>query len=173
MGVSFPDGFLIEQLDRRHPRKSFDCGQDEVNTWLRKHARQSQDKRLSVTRVLLAPDRRIAGYYTLAIGQISMDELPPEEARKLPRTLLPVITLAWMGVARPWQGAGFGGRLLARALTDCYRTGQDLPVVAVILDCLDQAAKRFYKRFDFRELPGHGLKLFLSWRELARMMGDG
>jgi len=45
----------------------------------------------------------------------------------------------------------------------------------VILDCVDDAAKAFYQRHDFRELPGHPYRLFLSAQQLEAMMerGDG
>ena len=61
--------------------------------------------------------------YTLAMGQVNFDELPREMARKLPGTLLPIITLAWLGVDEQYQGRGLGKRLLAQALSDCHATG--------------------------------------------------
>ena len=45
--------------------------------------------------------------------------------------------------------------------------------MAVILDCIDDAAKAFYQHFDFAELPGHPYRLFLSAAQLEAMMGGG
>jgi len=39
---------------------------------------QHQAKRLSATRVLVAEDNRLAGYYTLATGQVDFGDLPPD-----------------------------------------------------------------------------------------------
>ncbi len=106
-GVALPLGFSLEPLQRSHQRRRFDCGQSEVNDWLHTKALQHQDKRLSATRVLIDQDRAVAGFYTLATGQVDFGDLPSDLARKLPRRALPVAILAWLGVsvtfrARSW-----------------------------------------------------------------------
>jgi GNAT superfamily N-acetyltransferase len=170
MGVAFPQGFRLEPLQRSHPRRRFDCGQGAVNDWLRTKALQHQEKRLSATKVLLDGSGAIAGFYTLATGQVDFGDLPPELVRKLPRRALPVAIVAWLGVSRTHQGQKLGDLLFAQALRDCYEAGQTFAFVAVILDCIDDRAKTFYQRWDFAELPGHPYRLFLSSQMLAAMM---
>lgn len=167
---AWPEGFLLEPLQRSQARRSFDCGQREVNDWLHTKALQHQDKRLSSTRNLLDQDGRIAGFYTLATGQVDFGDLPSELARKLPRRALPVAILAWLGVSLNYQGQKLGDLLLARALRDCHEAGQTFAFVAVILDCVDDRAKAFYQRWDFAELPGSPYRLFLNSQTLAEMM---
>lgn len=166
----FPAGLSLESLRRSHPRSAFDCGQTEVNHWLRTKALQHQEKRLSATKVLLDQAGGIAGFYTLATGQVDFGDLPSELARKLPRRALPVAILAWLGVCQAHQGRKLGDRLLAQALRDCHEAGQTFAFVAVILDCVDDRAKEFYQRWDFAELPGNPYRLFLSSQTLAVMM---
>lgn len=168
--VRWPNGFFIEQLEKRHKRSAFRSDVGVVDEWLKKSARQAQKKRLSITRVLLKEPDTIIGYYTLAMGQVNFDELPHEMARKLPGTLLPIVTLAWLGIDKNYQTQGFGERLLAQALTDCHQTGQLMPFVAVLLECATISAKTFYQHYDFEELPGHPMKLMLPWKLLDRMM---
>ncbi len=168
--VVFPAGFRLEPLERRHRRKAFDCGEPAVNEWLWSHALQNQSKHLSTTKVLLDPDEAIAGYYTLATGQIDFGDLPAELVRRLPRRALPVAVLAWLGIDRHFQGQGFGDRLLAQALRDCHAAGQTFAFLAVILDCVNDRAKAFYQRWDFRELPGHPYRLYLSADLLNSLM---
>ena len=168
--VPFPEGSRLESLQRRHPRRAFDCGQPAVNAWLRSKALQHQDKRLSATKVLLDPDSSIAGYYTLATGQVDFGDLPDDIACNLPRRALPVALIAWLGVSLAHQGRGLGDQLFAQALRDCHQAGQTFAFVAVILDCIDDRAKAFYQRWDFAELPGHPYRLYLSARTLAALM---
>ena len=157
--VPFPAGHRLEPLVKSHPRKHFASGHPSVDDWLHTKALQNQDKRLSTTKVLLNPTGTIAGYYTLAIGQVDFGDLPTEVAKKLPRRLLPVAVLAWLGVASDRHGQGLGTTLLACALRDCHTAGRTFAFVAVLLDCVDDRAKAFYSRFDFRELPGHPYRL--------------
>jgi GNAT superfamily N-acetyltransferase len=166
----FPEGYRLERLTRHHPRKLFSSGQDQVDDWLKSSALQNQDKHLSATKVLVTGSGAIAGFYTLATGQVDFSELPPAVAKKLPRRLLPVAVLAWLGVAADQQGKGLGRLLLAHALRDCHDGGRTFAFVAVLLDCVDDSAKAFYHRYNFSELPGHPYRLYLSTAQLDAMM---
>jgi GNAT superfamily N-acetyltransferase len=168
--VRLPEGFRFEPLRRGHPRKDFYCGRKEVDDWLTTKALQHQKKHLSSTKVLLGPSQEIAGYYTLATGQVDFGDLPVEMARKLPRRSLPVAVLAWLGVSEDFQGQGLGRLLLAQALRDCHAAGQTFACVAIILDCLDEEAKAFYQQWDFEEVPGYPYRLFLSTTRLNAML---
>ena len=151
----------------------FQSGQGQVDDWLATKAFQHQEKRLSVTRVLIDDDGSVAGYFTLATGQVDFSDLPAEIVRRLPRRQLPVAVLAWLGVDQRSQRRGLGRLLLARALRDCHEAGQTFSFIAVILDCVDDAAKTFYQRYDFQELPGHPYRLFLTASQLDAMMQPG
>jgi GNAT superfamily N-acetyltransferase len=163
----------VERPGRKHPRGNFRCGEPGVDDWLATKAFQHQEKNLSVTKVLLDVDDNLAGYYTLAIGQIDFGDLPIEVRRSLPRRALPVAVLAWFGIATEHQGQGLGSRLLAQALRDCWEAGKTFAFVAILLDCLNDSAKAFYRQWNFAELPGHPRRLYLSARMLDALMEGG
>jgi GNAT superfamily N-acetyltransferase len=81
-----------------------------------------------------------------------------------------VAILALLGVLADRHGQGFGRLLLAQALRDCYEAGKTFAFIAVILDCIDDAARAFYRHYDFEELPGHPYRLVLSASRLEAMM---
>jgi GNAT superfamily N-acetyltransferase len=169
-GVQFPAGLVLESLRRDHPRKHFRSGQPKVDEWLKTKALQQQSKHLSATKVLVDRAGEIAGYYTLAIGQADFGDLPPEIVKYLPKRLLPVAVLAWLGVSKDYQGQGLGKRLLAQSLWECHQASTTFPFVAVVLDCVDASAKAFFQNFDFAELPGHANRLYLSVSQLNAML---
>ncbi len=168
--VRLPEGFSLESLQKSHPRATFACGKAPVDAWLAKHALQNQEKHLSVTRVLVARGGEIAGFYTLATGQVDFGDLPVELAKRLPRRALPVAVLAWLGVDTRFAGQHLGTRLVAQALADCHAAGRTFAFVAVVVDCIDDDAKVFYRRWDFREIPGRPLRLFLTAQTLDALM---
>ena len=131
---------------------------------------QHQEKHLSVTKVLVDEEDALAGYYTLATGQVDLSDLPVEVGKHLPRRLLPVAVLAWLGVQSSQQGRGLGRLLVAQALRDCWDAGRTFAFVAVVLDCANDLAKAFYQQWDFRELPDHPYRLFVSAKQLDAMM---
>ena len=171
-GVRLPQGLRIEQLRREHSRRKFRSGEERVDQWLASKALQHQDKHLSATKALVDDAGTIAGYYTLATGQVDFGDLPVELVKQLPRRVLPVAVLAWLGVDARHQGRGLGGSLLAQALRDCWEAGKTFAFVAVILDCVSDDAKKFYQHWDFQELPSHPYRLFLSAKRLKAMMGE-
>ena len=155
----------FERLEKSHNRKGFNSGEPTVDDWLKTKARQAQDKRLSVTHVLTI-ENEIKGYHTIAIGHINLDELPKDKFKNLPGEVVPIATLAWLGLDLSLQGKGLGEKLLLHAMAHCYKTGLEFPYVAMVLDCLNLKAKNFYMRYGFEEIVGHPMKLFISWKTL-------
>ena len=87
-----PSGEPPEQLSVRPLRadddaSSFSCGYATLDTWLHKHAWNSQRRRTAATQVLLADTAEpaghspILGYYSLASTSITTDELPRRLSR--------------------------------------------------------------------------------------------
>lgn len=169
-GVQFPSGWRIEILSKSHNRRAFNSGQPKVDQWLKRTALQSQNKHLTASKVLLDEDDSIVGFYTLATAQVDFSDLPADETKKLPKRQLPVAVLAWLGIDESSQGKGIGKRLLATALRDCFEASETFAFVAVVLDCVDEVSKQFYQQFDFEELPGYPMRLFLSFKSLEEMM---
>ncbi len=132
---------------------------------------QSQSKHLTITKVLLDENRAVVGFYTLSTSQVDFSDLPPVIAKSLPRRQLPVAVIAWLGIDKSYQGQGIGKRMLATALRDCHGAGKTFAFIAVVLDCVDLSAKKFYQRFDFEELPGYPMRLYLSFQSLDKMIG--
>ncbi len=141
-----------------------------VDEWLATRALQNQEKHLAVTKALIDQTEGIAGYYTLATGQVDFSDLPMDLARHLPRRTLPVAILAWLGVSKNHQGQGLGRLLLAQALLDCHEAGKTFAFIAVILDCINDEARSFYQKWDFQPLPGSPYRLYLSAKQLEAMI---
>jgi len=172
MKPPLPPGSSLERLAKRHPRRRFGSGNSVVDDWLQTKALQHQEKRLSTSKVLIDVAGNIQGFYTLAMEVVDFGDLPQEMIRRLPKRRLPVAVLAWLGVAHDQRKRGLGRLLLALALDDCAQAGKTFAFIAVILDCVDDDAKRFYQQFDFQELPGRPYRLFLSASRLLQIVGE-
>ena len=169
-GVRFPAGFRLKALCRAHPRRAFRSGVQAVDDWLATRALQHQEKHLSVTKALIDQTGEIAGFLTLATGQVDFSDLPAYLAGHLPRRTLPVAILAWLGVSKTHQGQGLGRLLLAQSLLDCHEAGKTFAFIAVILDCINDESRSFYQKWDFQALPGSPYRLYLSAKQLEAMI---
>ena len=76
----------IETLTREHNRDAFDCGNHELNRYLRNTARQHIEKGISRTFVLAEDSNptEILGFFTLASCEILVEKLPRKYAKKYP-----------------------------------------------------------------------------------------
>lgn len=160
----------ICSLDVTHDRAGFDCGTSALNDFLCKTARQHRDKGLSNTFVLADEDTpaTIMGYFTLSFLEVDASHLPPDQARRLPKTSrLPAAKLARLAVDRRCQGKGYGAILLANAVKRVRATAQESGgVIGFFVDAKDDAAQRFYLRFGFIPLQDNPLSLFLPLKTL-------
>lgn len=69
--------FIIEPLTASHNREAFDCGEESLNDFLKRFARQNNEKGLGRTFVAVKSDEpRIYGYYTISSGALSFDTIP-------------------------------------------------------------------------------------------------
>jgi GNAT superfamily N-acetyltransferase len=173
--VPFPPvGFTLELLQRRHRRKRFSSGEPRVDEWLIHKAISAVEKNTSTTRVLVATDGKIAGYYTLANTALDISLVPAELfGGRLPTKAPPTLTLAWLGVDREFAGQGLGTQLFARALADGVQVHHLVRFVAVIVDALSPANVDFYRKHGFANVPGAADKLYLPATTLLQVVGDG
>ncbi len=156
---------LILALTGSHDRQDFDCGQPELNDWLRCIARQHQDKGLSKTFVAVLEDEpaHICGYYALTLTEVDTQPLPEARRRKLPR-LFPGIRLGRLAVDTRFQGKRLGELLLVDALERVRFIREHAGVIGLFVDAIDDKAAAFYTHFGFEAFVDDPLKLFLPVR---------
>jgi ribosomal protein S18 acetylase RimI-like enzyme len=152
-------------------RSAFDCGVPELNAYF--HTRVGQDVRRHYATCFVAIDQqqdRIAGYYTLAMGSIVLDDLPESVAKKLPRyPQVPVARLGRLAVDVNYRGQKLGGSLLADAIA---RTAQsEIAAYAMVVDAKNKNAVAFYEHFGFLKLARNPKTLFLPLSNAVKKLG--
>lgn len=147
------------ELDKSaHDRDVFDCGEAELNTFIRQFAAKHMQANISRTMILpakiLLPNNKlpICTFYTMAPSAISRETLPSHLAKKLPHYPIPVFLLAQLAVNTHHQGHGLGKISLIKALEYLWQVSQFLTAYAVIVDCLNEKAERFYTKYGFELL---------------------
>jgi len=156
----------IELLSRRHDREGFSCGESELDDYLKKTARQHNDKGISRTFVLVDGDEplTILGFFTLTSCEVVTAELPTEYARKYPRKA-PAAKLARLAVATKRQG--LGGLMLADAMRRTISISENIGIIGFFVDAKNQNARDYYKQYGFIPLSSYPLSLFLPLATLA------
>lgn len=161
----------VVPLEKAHDRQSFDCGNGDLNRYLREQARQDSEKRVAAPFVLSPPgSHAVLGFYTLSASIIPVQELPPDLMKRLPRYgQLPVTLLGRLAVDRTATGQGIGEFLLVDALRRSLEAAQQIAAMAVIVDAKDDRAENFYRHFDFLPFQQTPLRLFLPMTQIAKL----
>jgi GNAT superfamily N-acetyltransferase len=130
-----PQSLKIEPLSKKHDRVVFCCGDDALDTYLKKKASQEAKKKIATTFVMADNQtREVIGYYTLSATSILLADLPDETARKLPKyPQVPATLLGRMAIDSRHQGRGYGELLiidaLRRALQATQRRSPQMPLL--------------------------------------------
>lgn len=161
----------IIPLEKGHQRSAFDCGNDDLNRYLKQQARQDAEKYAAAPFVLIESAAPIVrGYYTLSSSRIPLDELPTDLARKLPRyAYLPVTLLGRLARDKTIPVPGLGEFLLLDALHRSLQHARQIAAMAVVVDAKDEQAERFYKHFHFLPFQQTPLRLFLPMKQIEKL----
>ncbi len=133
----------IEVLQAHHQKKSFNCGQYDLNKFIKQYASQHQKSGTSKTYVAIDDDAQVRGFYCLSITSIGFDGVDAVLTKRLPRYPLPCVVVERFAVDQAAQGQGVGKVLLAHALKQVSKVAQIIGVNFVVIHAKDQKAMKF------------------------------
>jgi hypothetical protein len=75
-----------EPIGKHHDRDTFDCGDEALNQFLHRHARQSHEKGGAKTYLAVSDsNEKVLGYYSLSPASIAYERMPKVIKRGLAR----------------------------------------------------------------------------------------
>lgn len=128
---------MIRRLEGSDELESFDCGDEPLNNYLKRHAWINQKKTsIGVTYVAIeeSTPRTVLGYFTLATSSIPPDSLPKKHVRSLPPYDPALVLLVRLAVDRRFSGRGLGHALISEALKITLRVADQVGSRCVITD---------------------------------------
>lgn len=156
-----------EALATQHRLEGFDCGKSTLNDWLLRHARQAQGSGYAKTFVV-SEDDRVAGYFSLTVGQIDALEAPERIRKGMGLYPVPVVILARLAVSQQDQGRGIGFGLLQDAIRRTMLMAEQAGIRALLTHPIDAEAAAFYTRFGFIASPLREEQLLLLLKDARR-----
>lgn len=156
-------------LKSKDPVSGFDCGVEELNRYLQKHAFQTQAGDGARTYVSFS-QIDIAGYYTLAYGSVEFEKAPGRVTKGLAHHPVPVMLLARLAVDKQFSGKGLGTELLRDALLRTLAAADIAGLRAIIVDAKNNEAKRFYEKFGFEAFLDNPSRLSLILKDVRAIL---
>ena len=152
-----------EPIAKNHDRQGFDCGQAELNAFLRNHARQSHER--GAAKTFLAVDdgdgKTVHGYYSLSPASVEYARTPELVRRGLDRYDIGAFRLGRLAVSKALHGQGLGGQLLLAAGRRCLRVAQEVGGTALLIDAKNDQVAAWYASYGALALLDAPLTLLL------------
>ena len=162
---------LLERLDARHDKASFESGSPELDIYLKQQAGQDIRRYLTSVFVLTTDSRQIIGYYALSQASVAVDEFPDNISNKMPpKRDVPCTLLGRLAIDYRHRRQGYGRALLFYALKKAAAISLDVASYAVIVDAKDMQAKEFYMRHGFLEFKNQPMRLFIPIRGIREII---
>lgn len=152
-----------EPVQTDHDCSAFESGVPILDQWLRQRALKNQQSGATRTYVACV-EKRIVGYYSLAVGSISHQIATGQIKRNMPDPV-PVMLLARLAVHSDWQGKGLGYSLLQDAVTRTISAAEIAGVRAMLVHAISEDAECFYRYFGFRPSTSDATILMLPLRD--------
>jgi GNAT superfamily N-acetyltransferase len=164
------------ELDKSlHDRASFDCGEMELNDFIKTKAAKHMAAGISKTMILPGatplPDGKypICAFYCITPSSVAKETFTADIVKHLPHYPVPVFLIAQLAVHGEFHGGGLGKITLVKALEYLWEVNTHMRAFAVVVDCLNQAAQDFYTKFGFDVLCRHNgrTRMFLPMKTVA------
>jgi GNAT superfamily N-acetyltransferase len=159
---------FFEKITRSHNRKEFDCGDQSLNTYLQRYARQNAQKNLGEAYVLTNKSKTILGFYTISTASLDYDAYP--QTSGLPKYAIPSVLIGRLAVDQNHQGKGYGKLILSDALKRVAELSDEIGIYCITVEAKSENAKNFYKNFGFEELLDEENHLYISIEKVQSSM---
>jgi GNAT superfamily N-acetyltransferase len=157
-----------EPISKKHDREAFDCGDEALNEFLRRHARKSHERGGAKTFLAIdeGANKAILGFYSLSPASVEYARTPEIVRHGLARLGLekhdvPGFRLARLAVDQRWQGQGIGGQLLLAAGRRCLLASAEVGGVVLVIDAKSERAAGWYAAYGAVPLLDAPLSLML------------
>jgi GNAT superfamily N-acetyltransferase len=158
-----------EPIAKQHDRRSFDCGQLELNQFLHGFARQSHAR--GGAKTFLAVDdldgQTVCGYYSLSPASIEYARTPALARRGLGHYDIGAFRLVRLAVRIDLQGQGLGGQLLLAAGRRCLRVAAEVGGTVLLIDAKNEQVATWYASYGALPLLDAPLSLLLPLEVIA------
>jgi len=159
-----------EKLSRDHDLSQFHCGESALDEWLRRRAMHNEESGASRTYVVCL-EKRVVGYYALAVGAITHAGAPGRIRRNMPDPL-PVMVLGRLAVDQTRQREDIGSALLRDAVLRTLQASEIAGIRAILVHAISERAKQFYLRSGFIPSPLDPMTLMITMEEAARSLSQ-
>lgn len=159
----------IRKLTAADEVGDFASGYPALDQFLKKHA-VTNIKANSAQTYVCCCENRVVGFYSLAVGSVAPDSVPPRVMKGQARHAVPAMLLARLAVDVQHRGKGLGGALLKDALLRTVQAADIAGIRCLLVHAKDEQARNWYSQFDFDVSPTDPYHLMLLLKDIKAIL---
>lgn len=161
-----------------HNYKDFDCGEPQLNNFLKLSAKKQQKQDMVRVYVLVeSGSDDILGYHSINVGSMEAHDLD-RKPRGIPaHGEIPVLFLGQVAVGLPAQRKGLGSILLHHVFEKAVAVADKVGCYAVLLDAMGDGGEEkrqqrmdWYAQFGFRSFPSRQSRMFMTMKDVRALV---
>ena len=141
----------IRALRESDDRSAFHSGDPELDLFFQRYAGQNQFRHHIGATYLAVEANRIAGFVTVAPGEMEARTISAHLRKGMPRYPLPILRLARLAVDESFRGTGAGAQLMYFVFQLALTMARDFGCVGIVVDA-KPGAESFYLQYGFSNL---------------------
>ena len=141
-----------------------------LNQFLQRYALVNQ-KANSAQTYVCCQGEEVVGFYSLAVGSVEPEAVPPRVMKGLARHPVPVMILARLAVNKENQRRGLGQALLRNALLRTAQAADIAGIRCLLVHAKNDAARQWYESWEFEPSPTEPYHQFLILKDLKNLLG--
>lgn len=160
-----------EPLSKENIPSDFDCGDDDLNDFIKNDALNHQHANVAMTTVIRY-GKEVAGFYSLAMDCISLDSSEKRKIKEdygIPYTEFPALKICRLGVCKRFQGRGIGRAMVYDVIGLALELQDSIGLRFISVDAY-KASQGFYERIGF--LINHHEKESIEGSQTVSMRFD-
>lgn len=140
---------------------------DMVN-FLNKSAKKCVRELISKIFIIKSDESDFLGYIAISLRSIEKDKLSTEKQRAL--YARPAIVIGQLIIDKRYQGKGYGRAAVKFVIAIAKLLKTYLPCRLLVVDAINENAKKFYEKLGFRAIPDNPLTLVLDLLPLFKTL---
>ncbi len=149
-----------EKLNAAHQIDQFDCGNIQLNDWLKHRAFKNEAQGASRT-YIISIEKVVIAYYCLSNGAIAQTVSTGKVKRNMPNPI-PVMMVGRLAVDCNYQSKGLGKALLRDAILRTLQASEIAGIRAILVEAISEEAKQFYEKCGFTASPLAPMTLMIT-----------
>lgn len=161
---------IPQSISPDHFVEDFDCGEETLNTWLKKKALKNEIENNSRTTVICV-ENKVVAYYSICTGCVYHKDLSRKYKQNSPDPI-PSLVLGRLAVDLEHQGNDLSLDMIQEVYLKAYKLSELVGIKVVVVNALNEKIVNYYKKFGFVPSKTDPLLLLKSLAEIKASYVD-